>query len=144
MRECTLNWLNCDSHLNRYGLKGVCQPRKTVSVDTEVVKMEQARIKDHLAKFEPEDCWNVDESALFAFVPPDHVDSRRHQSGERASEGRITLCFACNSDGSQRRALFFIGTSKNPHSFGRQGLTARGFYYRSNKTAWMTKSLFEE
>jgi DDE superfamily endonuclease len=113
-------------------------------VDIEAVNKEQARIRELLARFQPEDRWNVDESALFAFAPPDRGLSRRQMRGKQASKFRITLCFACNADGSQKRDLFFIGKSMNPRCFGRQGPTARGFYYRSNKTAWMTKSLFEE
>jgi len=113
-------------------------------VDIESVKMEQSRIKELLAGFQPEDRWNVDESALFAFAPPDRGLSQKQMSGKRASKFRVTLCFACNSDGSQKRDLFFIGKSQKPRCFGRQGPIARGFYYRSNKTAWMTASLFEE
>lgn len=135
---------NCHSHLNRHGLKEIRRHGEAGSVDIEVVKRERARIKEILARFQPEDRWNVDESALFAFAPPDRGLAQTQMSGKRASKFRITLCFACNSDGSQKRDLFFIGKSKKPRCFGRQGPIARGFYYRSNKTAWMTASLFEE
>ena len=101
-------------------------------------------MKELLARFQPEDHWNVDESALFAFAPPDRGLAQKQMSGKQANKFRITLCFACNSDGSQKRDLFFIGKSKKPRCFGRQGPNARGFYYRSNKTAWMTEFLFEE
>ena len=86
----------------------------------------------------------MDESALFAFAPPDRGLSQKQMSGKRASKFRITLAFACNSDGSEKKDLFFIGRSKKPRCFGRQGPIARGFYYRANKTAWMTGALFEE
>ena len=101
-------------------------------------------MKEHLARFQPEDRWNVDESALFAFAPPDRGLAQKQMSGKRANKFRITLCFACNLDGSQKQDLFFIGKSKKPCCFGRQGPNAHGFYYRSNKTAWMTEFLFEE
>ena len=108
------------------------------------MKAEQARIKELLARFQPEDRWNVDESALFAFAPPDRGLSQKQMSGKQASKFRITLTFACNSDGSEKKDLFFIGRSNKPRCFGRQGPIARGFYYRANKTAWMTGALFEE
>ena len=127
--------------MNRYGLEGIQKHRNAGSVDMEIVKKEQARIDALLAGFQPEDCWNVDESALFAFASPDRVVSWRQMSGKQASKFRITICFACNSDGSQKRDLFFIGKLKKPRSFGQQGPAARGFNYRSNKTAWMTESL---
>lgn len=139
-----MNWLNCDSHLNRYKPKVTRKCGKASSVDIETVKEEQARIRGLLAGFRPEDCWNVDETSLYAFDPPIHGLSQRGTSGQRASESRITLCFACNADGSQKRDLFFIGKPKESLCFDQHGPTANGFYYRSHEKTWMTKSLFEE
>ena len=139
-----LNWLNCDSYLSRYQLKEIRRHGEAGSVDSGTVDEERARISEILDRFQPQDCWNVDESGLFTFAPPDRGLSQRQMSGKRASKFRIMLCFACNADGSEKKDLFFIGKSKKPHCFGRQGPTAHGFYYCSNKTAWMTQSLFEE
>ena len=139
-----MNWPNCDSYLSRHRLKQIRKHGEAASVDIEAVNKEQAHIKELLARFQPEDRWNVDESALFAFAPPDRGLSRKQMYGKQTSKFRITLCFACNADGSEKKDLFFIGKLKSPRCFGRQSPTARGFYYRSNKTAWMTKYLFEE
>ena len=106
--------------------------------------MEQAQIKEFLARFQPEDQWNMDESALFAFNPPDCSLSQKQMSGKQANKFQITLAFACNSDGSEKKDLFFIGKLKKPQCFGWQGPIAHGFYYHANKTAWMTGALFEE
>src|SRR5258708_13539939 len=106
--------------------------------------MEQARIKELLARFQPEDQWNVDESALFAFAPPDRGLSQRQMSGKQANKFWITLAFACNSDGSEKKDLFFIGKSKKPRCFGQQGPIARGFYSHSNKSSCITRFLFKE
>ena len=113
-------------------------------MDVGTVEEERARIREILARFRPENRWNVDESALFAFAPPDRGLSQEQMSGNQKSKFRITLCFACNADGSEKKDLFIIGKSKNPRCFGKQDPIARGFYYRSNKTAWMTESFFEE
>jgi hypothetical protein len=130
--------------LNRYKLKEIRKHGEAGSVDIATVEIERTRIKELLVRFRPADRWNVDESALFAFAPPDRGLAQRQMSGKRANKFRITLAFACNSDGSEKKDLFFIGRSKKPRCFGRQGPIARGFYYRSNKTAWMTAALFEE
>ena len=143
-RESSLNWLNCISHLSRHQLKEIRRHGEAGSVNIKTVEEEKARIRELLARFQPKDRWNVDESALFPFAPPDRGLSHRQMSGKRASKFRLTLCFACNADGSQKRDLFFIGKSKKPRCFGRHGPIERGFYYRSNKTAWMTGVLFEE
>ena len=113
-------------------------------MDIKTVEDEQARIRELLAPFQPADHWNVDESALFAFAPPDRGLSQKQMHGKQASKFRLTICLACNVDGSQKKDIFFIGKSKKPRCFGRQGPTAHGFYYCSNKTAWMTGFLFKE
>jgi hypothetical protein len=65
-------------------------------------------------------------------------------SGKKTDKFRITLGFACNADGSERLPIFYIGKSKQPHCFKKKSPKDRGFYYRNNKTAWMTAELFEE
>jgi len=65
-------------------------------------------------------------------------------SGKKINKFRITVTFACNADGSEKLPVFFIGKSKKPRCFGKQGPNERGFYYRNNKTAWMTAAYFEE
>src|SRR5207245_1995745 len=57
---------------------------------------------------------------------------------------RITIGLACNADGSEKLEPIFIGKSLKPRCFKRQTPEQSGFYYRSNKKAWMTSSLFEE
>jgi hypothetical protein len=113
-------------------------------VNIAAVKDEQARLKECLSHFQPKDRWNVDETALFAFAPPDRGLSRKQMSGKRVSKFRLTIALACNSNGTKKRPLFFIGRSKKPRCFGRQGPIERGYHYRANKTAWMTRALFEE
>ena len=65
-------------------------------------------------------------------------------SGKKGSKNRITLGFACNADGSEKLEIFFIGKSKQPRCFGKRSPKDRGFYYRNNKTSWMTSAYFEE
>jgi hypothetical protein len=114
------------------------------SADIATVKEEQTRMKELLARFQPEDRWNMDETALFAFATPDRGLSQKQMSGKQANKFRITVAFACNSNGTEKKDLFFIGKSKKPRCFGGKAAIARGFYYRANKTAWMTGALFQE
>ncbi len=130
--------------MNRYKLKEIRKHGEAGSVDIATVEAEQARMKELLARFWLEDRWNMDESALFAFAPPDRGLAQRQMRGKQANKFCITIAFACNSDGTEKKDLFFIGKSKKPRCFGRQGPIARGFNYRSNKTAWMTGALFQE
>ena len=113
-----LNWRNWDSYLSRHKLKKIRRHGEAGSVNVVTVEEEQAHIREILARFRPEDRWNVDETGLFAFAPPDRGLSQKQMSGKRASKFRITLCFACNADGSEKKDLFIIGRSKKPCCFG--------------------------
>ncbi len=64
-------------------------------------------------------------------------------SGKKKEKFRITIAVACNAEGDKLDP-FFIGRSEKPRCFGGQKPEQRGFYYRNNKTAWMTSALFEE
>ena len=97
--------------MNRHKLKEIWKHGEARSVDIMTVEMECAHIKELLVRFQPEDWWNVDEPALFAFAPPDHGLSQRQM---RLNKFWITLTFMCNSDGSEKKDLFFIGKSKKP------------------------------
>jgi hypothetical protein len=135
------NVLRCNS---RYKLKEISKHGEAGSVDLQSVEQEKLRIRELLARFPAADRWNLDKSALFAFAPPDRGLAQQQMSGKKASKFRLTLCFACNADGSERLEIFFIGKSKSPRCFGSKGPNERGFYYHNNKTAWMTADLFEE
>jgi hypothetical protein len=80
-------WIQSFCHVHK--LKEIQKHGEAGSVDIETVKKEQACIKELLARFQPEDCWNVDESALFAFAPPDCGLSQRQMSGKQASKLEI-------------------------------------------------------
>jgi hypothetical protein len=121
--------------INRYRLREIKPHGEAGSVDAELVMHERLHILELLARFPMADHWNVDESALFAFAPPDQGLARQQMSGKKASKFFLTLCFACNADGSEKRDIFFIGKSKKPCCFGRKGPNDHGFYYHNNKTA---------
>ncbi|KIJ08822.1 hypothetical protein PAXINDRAFT_34512, partial [Paxillus involutus ATCC 200175] len=40
--------------------------------------------------------------------------------------------------------VFYIGKSKQPRCFGKRTPEQHGFWYRNNKTAWMTSAIFEQ
>jgi hypothetical protein len=77
-------------------------------------------------------------------APPDRGLATQQMSGKKKEKFRISIGLACNADGSERLEPFFIGKAKKPRCFKKQTPEQRGFYYRNNKKAWMTSSLFEE
>jgi hypothetical protein len=84
------------------------------SVDTSAVEAEQIRVRGILAKFAPRDCFNFDETGLFAFMPPDWGLATKQMSSNKASQFRITLGLACNADGSEKLPPIYIGKFEKP------------------------------
>lgn len=81
---------------------------------------------------------------LLFSAPPDRGLTMKPMNGKKKDKFRLTLGFACNSDGSEKMPAFFIGKYKKPRVFKSKTAASYGFDYRNNKTAWMTSELFEE
>jgi hypothetical protein len=81
---------------------------------------------------------------LLSSAPPDCGLATKQMSGKKKEKFQITIGLACNADGSEKLNAIYIGKSKKPWCFKNQSPEQRGFYYRNNKKAWMTATLFEE
>ncbi|KAL5521948.1 PDC2 [Sanghuangporus sanghuang] len=141
-RLMSTGWVQ--SFLRRYGLKEVCRHGEAASVDMEKVTQERARLAKILEKYAPRDQFNFDETGLYPYAPPDRGLASKQMSGKKTNKFRMTIGLACNADGSEKLAPFYIGKSRMPRCFKKVNPALRGFYYRANKTAWMTADLFEE
>ncbi|KIJ26625.1 hypothetical protein M422DRAFT_191970, partial [Sphaerobolus stellatus SS14] len=127
-----------------YGLKEHRRHGEAGSVDLSNVAKERKRVAEILAKFAPQDCFNFDETALFAFAPPDRGLAAKPMAGKKTDKFRITLGLACNSDGSEKLPPVFIGRSQKPICFKRKSPTTEGFIYYNNKKAWMTMDISQD
>jgi hypothetical protein len=127
-----------------YGLKERRCHGEASSVDLVSVESERKRVREILAAYSKRDRWNFDESALFAFAPPDRGLATQQFNGKKKSKFRITIGFACNADGSETMPPLFIGKYQNPRCFQRISPKDRGFEYHHNKKAWMTAEIFEK
>jgi hypothetical protein len=72
------------------------------------------------------------------------IQPSKKDAGKKSSKTCITVGFACNADGGEKWAIFFIGKSKKPRCFKQKTPQEHRFYYRNNKTSWMTSTFFEE
>ena len=77
-------------------------------------------------------------------MPPDQGVTSKQMSGEKGNKFWITVMFTMNSLGAEKWPILFIDKWKFPWCFGKKGPNKWGFYYHNNKTAWMTRGLFEE
>jgi len=113
-------------------------------MDPTAVEEERGRQQEILARFHLQDRFNIDEAALLGFNIPDRGMATTTLSGLKKSKQRITILFGCNANGSEKLLLFFIGKAAGPRCFRKKTGKELGFYYRNNKTAWITSVLFEE
>ncbi|KIJ48163.1 hypothetical protein M422DRAFT_162816, partial [Sphaerobolus stellatus SS14] len=112
------------------------------SVNLERVAAEHVRVAIILKQFAPRDRFNFDETSLFAFAPPDRGLATKQMSGKKTDKFRLTLGVACNTDGSEKLKLLFIGKSARPRCFKSKSLCSEGFDYYNNKKAWMMQEIF--
>jgi hypothetical protein len=144
-----------------YKLKEYRRHGEAGSVDLMAVEKERVRVQELMKLYAPRDRWNFDETSLFPMyvkmmsliylltimllrASPDRGLASKQTSGKKKERFRITIGFACNSDGSEKMPPIFIGKAKRPRCFGKRTPIGHGFYYRNNKKAWMTSELFEE
>lgn len=116
---------------------------EAASVDLSVVTTARTSIKETLAKYSPQDVYNIDETGLFYRMPPSKSLTQGPQHGTKQFKDRITVSLCVNADGSDFIKPMVIGKSANPRCFKDFNREAYVQYY-SNKKAWMTGYLFSE
>lgn len=107
---------------------------------------EMARLREILGELSPKDIYNCDESALYWKMMPGQGHSTRTIPGATKENSKVTVTFCCNADGSDKLPLWFIGSVKNSRAFETARVEPRrlGVFWRSNRSCWMTNSIFEE
>jgi hypothetical protein len=76
--------------------------------------------------------------------PPEQGLAMKQIPGKKTNKTWVTVGFMCNSTGTEKWPIFYIGKSKQPCCFGKKTPSQHGFYYCNNKTSWMTVAFFEE
>jgi hypothetical protein len=100
-------------------------------------------LRSTIQTYAPENRFNMDETGLFYRMAPDQTIATRQIAGTKKDKTRLTLALMCNQTGTLKD-LFIIGTAIQPRCFKSKTAESMGFYYRSNKKAWMTGLLFQE
>jgi hypothetical protein len=94
----------------------------------------------------PENVFNCDETGIYIRCMPDNsfVEYGEEEcSGTKIDKERITCLYGCSMRG-EKLPIMVIGRSKNPRCFANIDVNTLGIMYDSNKSAWMTKRLFEK
>ena len=132
----------------RYNIKRRKKHGQGAEVDRMQLELDLAEIRTICDQYPLCDIFNMDETALNYKASPETSLSSELIPGGKINKERITACFCCNADGSQKMDPWFIGTAKNPRSFGtgKNHIEVHnlGLIWRANKKAWMTGPLFRE
>jgi hypothetical protein len=66
-----------------------------------------------IAKYDLEDVYNADETALYWKLEPNKSLARNSVTGTKKSKDRITIMLACNATGTHKLPAVFIYKFKN-------------------------------
>jgi len=139
--EYSTGWL--ERFKKRFNIKSRFKHGEAASIPT-IQNDKINEIKDQLSNYNPEDIYNMDETALFYRLQGQHSLSNAQIPGFKLPKDRITLVLCTNSTGSHKLPLWIIGKYKNPRAFKSINTTRLPAIYKSNKKAWMNTILFKE
>ncbi len=99
-----------------------------------------------LAKYDPDDIFNIDETGLFYRLLPDRTYCFKEEKchGGKHSKERLTLLLGANMSGTCKLKPFVIGKYAKPRCFTGIRPESLGVDYTYNKKAWMTCKTFDE
>ncbi|KAG8703166.1 hypothetical protein FRC09_004311 [Ceratobasidium sp. 395] len=136
-------WLEAFKH--RHGLHHISFHGERASVPMEQVEAERARLQPILARYEPWNTYNIDETAVYGSKPPTSGLGTSDTGGLKDNKTRITAALCSNRDGSHKLPILFIGHAAHPRCFPRtRPPRAAGYYYFNNSTAWMKSEIWNE
>ena len=141
--ECNDGWLSRFKKRHNIVFKTLCGESSSVD-DVSLDQWRESVLKRTLAKYQPSDVYNADETGLFWRLLPNKTMDFRGQAchGGKAPKDRITVLTCANMDGSHKLPLLAIGKFQTPRCF--KGVPKLPVKYASDKKAWMTKLLFTE
>lgn len=128
----------------RWGLKHFKCHGESGDADSHAVETAMPHLQERIKAYARGDVYNADECGLFYNLAPDRTVALQRPQGRKKAKDRITVMVCCNSDGSDKHQLFFIGTAQKPRAFKKKTADQYGLAYRANKRAWMTAELFFE
>ena len=139
--EATNGWMDRFCRRNQIFLKKVFGESGIVDQETSDDWIKN-RIPQIVAGFPHENIYNCDELGLFFRLKPSRTYTSLKNSckGGKLRKERITVLMCTNCDGSDKKPLLVIGKSDKPQCFKSRFWLPTN--YKSNKTAWMTKSIF--
>ena len=117
------------------------------SINMETVKAWKHNLSEIIKFYQPNEIFNADETAIFWKQYTKFTISPRGEKthGFSVPKDRLSLLLCVNMIGETKKILI-VGKSMRPRCFKEinNNTDNLGIIYKSNKNAWMTKSLFNE
>ena len=140
---CASNgWL--DRFKKRHNIKLKNVAGEANSVDPATVDEFRAGIATTLPqRYDPEDIFNADETALFWLITAGKTLTFKHDpcKGIKHTKSRVTILPCANMTGTEKKKLLVIGRFKNPRAFKGRKHKLKCTYTHNTK-AWMTSMVF--
>ena len=112
------------------------------SVDVVNADAERERLRGLLDGKDPEFLFNCDKTGFLWWATENHGLSTTQIPGKKLDKSWITVLVIINATGTRKIQLLFIRNVKQPQCFKKKTGKQWGFWYFSNKTAWMTGEIF--
>ena len=126
----------------RYGISSKKLSGESASADMDAVSSGIITARSAIARYEPRNVFNVDETGLFyRMMPEKTLTVANLNKGTKVSKQRVTLLLGTNSDGSEKLKPLLIGTSKVPRAFKNFNFESY-VEYDSSKKAWMNSKIW--
>lgn len=137
----TMSWINRWKY--RHGISCKVMSGEGNDVDSEVVEdWVKGRLRGILEKYNQEDIFNIDESALFWKLLPCRTLAFQSEKvyGGKMSKERVTFLVGSSMAG-EKLPLLVIGKFANPRSF--RHVKRLPIKYEFNSKAWMNGNIFK-
>lgn len=99
---------------------------------------EMKAVRTLCGEYAEDDIYNMDELGLFWRSAVNQGLLSSATPGRKQDKSRISIAVCCNSTGSDRLPIWFIGHAQKPRALKGLNFEALGCRWRANKKAWMT------
>ena len=128
----------------RYNISLRNKEGESESADLTLINSELPRLKEKIKKYDLNDVFNFDETALFYRLEPDKTLASRRVQGKKKNKERITIGLCTNATGKTKLKPIVIGRYEKPRDFSKINIKNYGIIYKYNLKAWMTGIIFRE
>src|SRR5689334_8079474 len=84
------------------------------SARVETLRPLRATVRERFVRWDLNDVYNCDETALYWKLEPSKTLARHAISGTKKPKDRVTIMLACNATGTSKLTPIFIHKYKNP------------------------------